>query len=152
LTPHYFELTHAQSGQRPIFRMRLKAISFLAFQALFLWSGNALAEDSPKVNKVAPGTPTRSEGCDLQDAKLLAEPGGPSKRMKLGDRYIRITLPKKYDPKVPAPLILAYHDVNTTAAEFEKLTLLSHMGYNNDMVVVYPEASVDVCSYLQPLV
>jgi hypothetical protein len=126
--------------------MRLNTTSLLAcaFQALL--SGVVLADGPPEVKDIAPGTPIRSEGCDLQDAKLFAEPGGPSKRMKLGDRYLRITLPKRYDPKVPAPLVLAYHGVNSTSADFEKLTLLSHAGYNNDMVVVYPEASEGVRS------
>lgn len=111
-----------------------------------LFSGIARAEENAVDDEV--GAVAKSDGCNLEDAKLVATPGGESKRLKLGDRYLRVSLPERYDAKTPAPLILAFHDFNLTASEFESLTHLSDPRYNKDAVVVYPEAYRDVCAPL----
>jgi hypothetical protein len=132
--------------------MKLKTTSIfaLAFQATLLIGGAALAKESAAtdvVSEATPKPPIKSEGCGLSEPKISAKPGGPSKRMKLGDRYLRVSLPKNYELNVPAPLIVAYHDFNISASEFEKLTMLSNQAYNKDAIVVYPEASHDVSSF-----
>jgi hypothetical protein len=80
-----------------------------------------------------------SHGCS-EPFDFPAQPGGPSKGIKIGDRIVRITLPKNYEPSTPAPLILAYHDKGMTAGGFEELTRLSDPKLNPDYIVVYPEA------------
>src|ERR1700759_4641691 len=130
---------------------RTASLLFLALRATLLLCGSVSAEEPVAVEVVSeqtPKTPVKSAGCSLENSKLSAIPGGPSKRLKLGDRYLRLSLPKNYDPKVPAPLIVAYHDFNNTALEFEESTMLSHEAYNKDAIVVYPEAIQDVSSPL----
>jgi hypothetical protein len=122
-----------------------------ALLASTLFSGLVIAEekeavDVPDVVDVVQeyGAVAKSEGCNIENAELVATPGGESKRLKLGDRYLRVTLPERYDAKTPAPLILAFHDFNITASEFESISHLSDPKYNKDAVVVYPEAYRDV--------
>lgn len=81
----------------------------------------------------------RENGC-LQPFEFPALPGGASKGIKIGERIVRISVPKNYEPTTPAPLILAYHDKGMTAEEMEKLTRLSDSTLNQDYIVVYPEA------------
>ncbi|QDS70057.1 hypothetical protein FKW77_004256 [Venturia effusa] len=69
-----------------------------------------------------------------------AQSGGPSKGIKIGERIVRVTIPKDYEPTKPAPLIVAYHDKGMTAEEMEKLTHLSDPALNSEYIVVYPEA------------
>jgi hypothetical protein len=90
---------------------------------------------------------TASDGCAVTDFKFPATPGGPSKALKIGDRIVRVTLPKNYVHGTPAPLILAFHDVNMTAADFEDLSHLSDESYNPDAIVVYPKPLVEVSSH-----
>jgi hypothetical protein len=135
------------------FRMKFTTsrIIALGFHAAVLFAGGIHAEDMIAVEAAAAATltpkePVKSEGCSLEDPKVLATPGGPSKRLKLGDRHLRLFVPKNYDPRTPAPLIIAFHDFNVSAPEFEKVTQLSNSAYNKDAIVVYPEASQDVRS------
>ncbi|TID19543.1 ferulic acid esterase (FaeA) [Venturia nashicola] len=79
------------------------------------------------------------DGCS-RPFDFPAQPGGPSKGIKIGERIVRISVPKNYEPTRPAPLILAYHDKGMTAEEMEKLTHLSNPLLNPDYIVVYPEA------------
>jgi hypothetical protein len=89
--------------------------------------------------------PVKSEGCNIKDFKFPASPGGESKALKLGNRILRVSLPQNYKHGEPAPLILAFHDRNQTAADFEKVSLLSKPDHNVDSIVVYPQAEKDVC-------
>jgi poly(3-hydroxybutyrate) depolymerase len=81
----------------------------------------------------------RENGCS-RPFEFPAQPGGPSKGIKIGERIVRISIPKNYWPTIPAPLIVAYHDKGMTAEEMEKLTRLSDPTLNQDYIVVYPEA------------
>ena len=100
------------------------------------------------IHEVAdPANLIASDGCAVTDFKFPATPGGPSKALKIGDRVVRVTLPKNYVHGTPAPLILAYHDVNMTAADFEDLTHLSDESYNPDAIVVYPKPLEGVSSH-----
>ena len=128
-------------------KLSTTSLLFLSLKATLLLCGSVSAEEPVAVDEVSeptPKLPVKSEGCDLEKPKLLAVPGGPSKRLKLGERHLRLSLPKNYDPKVPAPVIVAYHDSNSTALEFEESTMLSHQAYNKDAIVIYPEVSKDV--------
>lgn len=69
-----------------------------------------------------------------------AQPGGPSKGIKIGERIVRISVPKNYEATTPAPLIVAYHDKGMTAEDMEKLTRLSDSSLNSEYIVLYPEA------------
>jgi poly(3-hydroxybutyrate) depolymerase len=88
--------------------------------------------------------PVKSEGCNIKDFKFPATPGGESKAVKFEDRIVRVSLPINYEHGKPSPLILAFHDRNQTAAEFESVSLLSKLDYNVDAIVVYPQAEKDV--------
>jgi poly(3-hydroxybutyrate) depolymerase len=88
--------------------------------------------------------PVKSEGCAIKDFKFPAKPGGESKALKFDDRIVRVSLPLNYRHGEPAPLILAFHDQNQTAADFEKVSLLSRSDQNPDAIVVYPQALKDV--------
>jgi poly(3-hydroxybutyrate) depolymerase len=90
------------------------------------------------------GHPDYSYGCDLTVPDLMAPPGGASVQEELRGRHYRVSLPKNYDGRTPAPLIIAFHDFNVTASEFEKLSHLSDPKYNKDAIVMYPEATHDV--------
>lgn len=79
------------------------------------------------------------DGCS-RPFDFPAQPGGPSKGIKIGDRIVRISLPKNYEPTKPAPLIVAYHDKGMTAEDMENLTHLSDPVLNPDYIVLYPEA------------
>lgn len=79
------------------------------------------------------------DGCS-RPFDFPAQPGGPSKGIKIGERIVRISVPKNYEPATPAPLIVAYHDRGMTAEEMEKLTRLSDPALNPDYIVLYPEA------------
>jgi hypothetical protein len=89
--------------------------------------------------------PVASKGCATADLKFPATPGGPSKALKFGDRIVRVTLPKNYVHGTPTPLILAFHDQNSTATEMEAISLLSREERNPNTIVVYPQAGVEVC-------
>jgi hypothetical protein len=94
--------------------------------------------------------PKRSAGCisdpSAPQPPFLATPGsGASKRLRIGDRFVHVALPMRYDAaKSPAPLIVAFHDYDGDVHAFERATLLASPQYNRDAVVVYPEAAVDV--------
>jgi hypothetical protein len=94
--------------------------------------------------------PKRSAGCISDPAApqppLLATPGsGSSKRLRIGDRFVRVALPMRYDAaKAPAPLVVAFHDRDGDVRAFERAALLASPQYNRDAVVVYPEAAVEV--------
>lgn len=90
------------------------------------------------------------DGCS-RPFDFPAQPGGPSKGIKIGERIVRISVPKNYEPTTPAPLIVAYHDKGMSAEEMEKLTHLSDSALNSDYIVLYPEA-VEVKSFRQYLV
>jgi hypothetical protein len=81
----------------------------------------------------------RKNGCSYNH-DFPATPGGPSKGIKIGERIVRISIPKNYWPTIAAPLIVAYHDKDMTAQEMENLTRLSDSTLNPDYIVVYPEA------------
>jgi poly(3-hydroxybutyrate) depolymerase len=99
----------------------------MLFSAVFLSSAFALVQAG------------RENGCS-KSFDFPAQPGGPSKGIKIGERIVRISVPKNYSPTIPAPLIVAYHDKGMTAEEMEKLTRLSDSKLNPDYIVVYPEA------------
>jgi len=91
-------------------------------------------------------------GCELTEPDLISPPGsGTSAQEELRGRYYRLSLPEKYDGQTPSPLIIAFHDFNTSASEFEELTHLSDPKYNKDAIVLYPEATHDVSSLDTPL-
>ncbi|KAF2423331.1 hypothetical protein EJ08DRAFT_652861 [Tothia fuscella] len=82
---------------------------------------------------------TKNNGC-TKPFDFPAELGGPSKGIQIGNRKVRITLPKNYKQDVPAPLILAFHDKNMTASEMEEESQLSNSVLNPDSIVLYPES------------
>jgi poly(3-hydroxybutyrate) depolymerase len=123
--------------------MRLTATLLAALELGICTRAQAAVEADPITGPVA------SKGCAIADLKFPATPGGPSKALKFGDRTVRITLPKNYVRGTPAPLILAYHDQNSTAIEMEAISLLSRLDRNPDAIVVYPQAGVDVCDDLE---
>ncbi|KAF2669459.1 hypothetical protein BT63DRAFT_413885 [Microthyrium microscopicum] len=85
----------------------------------------------------------QSSGCDTEFS-FVASPGGETKRLKFGkERHFRISLPSRYVHGTPAPVIIAIHDANMTAKDFETTTLLSSPAYNKDAIVIYPEAKTD---------
>lgn len=86
----------------------------------------------------------RSHGCS-KPFDFPAEVGGPSKGIQIGDRKVRITLPKNYKQDHAAPLILAIHDKDMTPTEMAETTQLSNPRLNPDHIVVYPEA-FEVCA------
>jgi hypothetical protein len=90
------------------------------------------------------GNPEYTYGCELTVPDLMAPPGGDSVQEELRGRHYRISLPQNYDGRSPSPLIIAFHDFNVTASEFEKLSHLSDPKYNKDAIVMYPEATHDV--------
>jgi hypothetical protein len=81
-----------------------------------------------------------SDGCSAP-FQFPATPGNPSKPLKVGDRIIRVALPKNYKQDVPAPLILAYHDRDQRASDMEEVSSLSDPSSNTDTIIVYPEAA-----------
>ncbi|KAF2404231.1 hypothetical protein EJ06DRAFT_453371, partial [Trichodelitschia bisporula] len=76
---------------------------------------------------------------------------GEPRGVALGNRKAWITLPKNYVRGAPAPLIVALHESNMTALEFARVSLLSDGRYNEDAVVLYPEA-VDLVWITDPQV
>jgi hypothetical protein len=110
---------------------------------LSLLLGSSALAESTKKQDVQKVESTRSHGC-TKPFDFPAEAGGPSKGIQIGDRKVRITLPKNYKHDVPAPLILAFHDKNMTASEMAEVTQLSNSRLNPDHIIVYPEA-FEVC-------
>ncbi len=122
----------------------MRSLALAALLPLALTS-TATDSDSPPAPQ-----PKRSAGCisdpSAPQPPLLATPGsGDSKRLKVGDRFVRVALPERYDAaKAPAPLIVAFHDYGGDVRAFERAVLLASPQYNRDAVVVYPEAAVEV--------
>ena len=87
---------------------------------------------------------TISGGQTHSDLSRLT-PGGPSQVHSIqskaggGERSYRIYLPQNYSVRQPAPLILAFHGKGQNTSTFESETQLSSSGFNNDIVVVYPQ-------------
>jgi hypothetical protein len=85
------------------------------------------------------GPTNGTDGCS-KPFEFPAEIGGASKGIQIGDRKVRITLPKNYKQDTPAPLIFAFHDKNMTASDMEEVTKLSDPKLNPNSIILYPEA------------
>jgi hypothetical protein len=105
---------------------------------------SALADSVDQSKKGDKVESSASHGCS-KPFDFPAEAGGPSKGIQIGDRKVRITLPKNYKQDVPAPLILAFHDKDMTPSEMAEATQLSNSKLNPDHIIIYPEA-FEVCS------
>jgi hypothetical protein len=121
------------------------SLALAALLPLALLISPSLASNQPSSRP-----PKRSAGCISDPAApqppFLVTPGsGASTRLGIGDRFVRVALPMRYDAaKNPAPLIVAFHDYDGDVRAFERATLLASPQYNRDAVVVYPEAAVEV--------
>jgi hypothetical protein len=70
-------------------------------------------------------------------------------------REVRLTLPKRYNPMIPAPLILVYHDREVSTEEMLKSTAMSNHELNPEAIVVYPTAvgvGFLLHEYLNPII
>jgi hypothetical protein len=98
-----------------------------------------LDSEAPETTKAPEVSDPRSAGCS-KPFDFPAEAGGISKGIQIGQRRVRITLPKEYKQDVPAPLVIAFHDKGMTMEEMEETTKLSDSKLNPNSIVLYPEA------------
>jgi poly(3-hydroxybutyrate) depolymerase len=53
-------------------------------------------------------------------------------------RQIRLVMPRRYNPRRPTPLVIAFHDRDQTPDKFMIDTQMSHQKVNEEAIVVYP--------------
>jgi poly(3-hydroxybutyrate) depolymerase len=75
-----------------------------------------------------------SDGCNESDTSRYVA----SKEFTFQDRNVLVSFPPDYKATKPATLIFAYHDVDMTAKEMEKLTKFNNKKMNKNAIVVYP--------------
>jgi poly(3-hydroxybutyrate) depolymerase len=58
-------------------------------------------------------------------------------------RDYRLVVPKSLDPKIPSPLVFAYHGYGDTKESMAEYTQLDKLAEQHKFVLVYPEGRVD---------
>lgn len=78
-----------------------------------------------------------SPGCSMNNRVTV----DTTLNVTLGTRRYLLYFPANYQPDKPAPLVLSYHGGRRTAEEQQALDLLSTTYFNEDYIVVYPNAN-----------
>jgi poly(3-hydroxybutyrate) depolymerase len=89
-----------------------------------------------------------SAGCDSSTTKPVEWDPRPGelKLFRVNDRNVRVTVPAKYNASEPAPIIIAFHDQDSSPEVLDYETAFGEEAVNEDAIVVYPTAD-NVCSF-----
>jgi hypothetical protein len=83
-----------------------------------------------------------SQACSDEGTKAVewdVKPG-EVKVFRVNDRVLRVTVPPKYNKKVPAPMIIAFHDKEQPPELLEYEAAFGDPSVNEDAIMVYPTA------------